>query len=175
LRKILVGLPLAASIFCGGASSVRAADSDNRADAEGLFEAGREAMEAGGYPAACPKTRQSRELDPDVGTLLNLALCYKSQGRSASAWGAYRESAALARDSGQKESELLARKEAAALEAELLRFKIILSPELAAVGGVGVTRGDSELPSASWGVALPVDPGTIEVIVTAPGYESWST
>src|SRR3954465_9465866 len=69
----------------------------NRAAAEALFNQGRDLMTAGKFVEACPKFEASQQLDPGLGTMLNLAECYEKTGRTASAWAEYREAIPLAR------------------------------------------------------------------------------
>jgi hypothetical protein len=54
------------------------------------------------------------------------------------------------------------------LEPILPRLKI-LAPN--APPGLRVVEGTQELPSASFGIALPTDPGPHELVASAPGYE----
>lgn len=138
--------------------------------ADALFDAGRSEMQQGNYEAACPKFVDSHRLDPGVGTLLNLALCYKQWGKTASARSSYREAAALARQQGQKGREELARKEAAALEGDLTKLVIEVPPETKDIEGLTVHRDGEAVPQTMWGVPVPVDPGTYTVKATAPGY-----
>src|SRR6185295_8962298 len=63
----------------------------------------------------------------------------------------------------------LANQRAAALEKRLPRLTVrMVGP---APAGTKIARNDVELSEASLGTALPVDPGTYQVVVTAPGYE----
>lgn len=152
-----------------------AQSADDQAAADALFDAARTLMDRGDYDTACPKFRDSYELDPGVGTLLNLALCYKKAGRTASAWSVFREAAGAARQLGQADRETLARDEANALESQLVRLQIDVSPEAAAISGIEVKRGDQVVRDSLWGVGIPVDPGEITIVASAPGYQSRST
>ena len=86
VRTLFVGVSLTASL---AASPVMAQTSDEKAAADALFDAARDLMNAEEYAAACPKFQDSHDLDPAVGTLLNLGLCYKKAGQTASAWTTY--------------------------------------------------------------------------------------
>lgn len=143
---------------------------DEKAAADALFDAARKMMEAGDYDHACPKFQDSHDIDPAVGTLLNLGLCFTKAGKTASAWSTYREAASLAQQLGQGEREQHARQEIATLEASLVRFIIEVSPEVQVISGLTITREGQEVPQSMWGEAIPVDPGEIAVEVTAPGY-----
>lgn len=151
------------------APAARAQSAADKAAAEALFDEGKRLREAKRYSEACPKFADSQRLDPAVGTLLNLALCYKENGQTASAWSTYREAAAQAAAAKQSDREELARSEAAALETKLTRLVIEVSPEVAKISGVEVKRDGAPVPQGLWGVAAPVDPGLRSIDVTAPG------
>jgi serine/threonine-protein kinase len=151
------------------APTLRAQSAADKASAEALFDEGKRLREAKRYSEACPKFADSQRLDPAVGTLLNLGLCYKEAGQTASAWSTYREAAAQAAAAHQSDREQLARDEAAALETKLTRLIIEVSPEVAKVPGVEVKRDGAVVPQGLWGVAAPVDPGMRSIDVSAPG------
>jgi len=153
----------------GLAPRAHAQTATDKATAEALFVEAKRLMGEKKFAEACPKLADSAKLDPGVGTSLNLALCYKQNGQTASAWTTYREAAAQARTAQQLDREELARNEAAALEKTLTRLVIQVSPEVAAIQGLEIKRDGSLVPSGLWGVAAPVDPGVRGIDVTAPG------
>ena len=59
-----------------------------------LFKEGRALAKANKFAEACEKFRQSQELDPELGTLFNIAQCEEKIGKLASALAAYQEVAA---------------------------------------------------------------------------------
>src|SRR5688572_32581495 len=81
-------------------------------------------MTKGKYNEACPKFEASQQLDPGLGTMLNLAECYEKTGRTASAWAEYREAIPLARAAGSKSRQDLATERAKALEERLSTLTI---------------------------------------------------
>ena len=141
---------------------------DNKAAAEALFDDAKKLMEAKRYGEACPKFADSQRMDPGVGTLLNLGLCYKQNGQTASAWSTYREAAAQARAAGQSDREQLARDEATALEPQLTKLVIEVPAATASIQGLEIKRDGALVPQGLWGVPAPVDPGTRGIDVTAP-------
>jgi hypothetical protein len=150
------------------------ADGNRQSAALALFQEGRRLVEAERYAEACPKFADSLKLDPGVGTMLNLAVCYERIGKTASAWSAYLDAAAAARDKGETERERVARARAAALDPTLSRVTILVAP--AATGSdVDVRLDGTRIPQTLWGVATPVDAGTHDLRASAPGRVPWST
>lgn len=143
----------------------------DRAAAETLFNQGLELLEKNRAADACPKLQESQRLDPGVGTLLYLADCYKQVGKTASAWGTFREAAYAASAAGQKDREEVATKEAAALEAVL--SKLVISVEKPDIPGLKVTRDGEEVGRALWEAPVPVDPGKSVLSAEAPGMLAW--
>ena len=141
---------------------------DDKAAAEVLFDEAKKMMAAKRYGEACPKFADSQRLDPGVGTLLNLGLCYKQLGQTASAWSTYLEAASLARSAGQDDREELARQEAKALEPQLTKLVIEVPPDAARIDGLTIKRDGGDVPRGLWGVPAPVDPGKRTIDVTAP-------
>jgi tetratricopeptide (TPR) repeat protein len=141
--------------------------------AETLFEDARKLMNAGKYADACPRLEESQRLDPGVGTLMYLGLCYEQTGRSASAWSTYRSAESAATHAGQAERAKIARDRANALAPKLLRLVIRVTPGNPA--NLEITRDGVPLGQAAWGVAVPVDPGKHTVTAAAPGRVAWNS
>jgi hypothetical protein len=147
----------------------------NRAAAEALFNQGRDLMTAGKFTEACPKFEASQQLDPGLGTMLNLAECYEKTGRTASAWAEYREAIPLARAAGSKARLDLATERAQALQERLSTLTIRamsgedLDPHLE------VRRDGVALQSAELGSPIPVDPGEHVIEAVAPGKQAWTS
>jgi hypothetical protein len=157
---------LACLLFSGTAA---AQPEDRRAAAQALFEQGKALIEAGKFKEACPKLADSQRLDPGIGTSLWLADCYENNGQTASAWAQFKEAAAAA--SMQKDPrEKLARQRAQDLERKLTRLTIANAGSTKAISikRDGIDVGPSEL-----GNALPVDPGSHEIVASAAGFKTW--
>lgn len=152
------------------ASAVRAQPSD-RAAAEALFRAGRQANASGDYATACQRFEESNRLDPAVGTVFNLANCREKLGQLASAWQRYQE--AIQKLPPGDERIAIASARAAALEARLPRLTLTL-PADAPKGSI-ILKDGIELGSGSLGVELPVDPGEHVLVVRAPEHEDATT
>ena len=163
-------LSIAASTDAYADSKSGGAGSENRAVAETLFFTARGLMEAGRYAEACVKLAESHRLDPAAGTLLNLAVCHEKEGRIASAWGEFRQALTEARKASRSDREELAKEHLAVLEPDLPMLTIEV-PQRARVSGLEVARNGVPLNDAAWATELPVDPGTIEIVMRAPGYK----
>lgn len=138
-----------------------------RSMAEALFQEGRRLMSEERYDEACPKLEESQRLDPGGGTLLNVAVCHERIGRTATAWSEYREALAQARRDQRPDRQEYAQARLNELEPKL-SYVIVRVPEAARVPGLRVLVGNVALGDGSWGTPLPVDPGTVTVLATAP-------
>ena len=163
----LVLLASSVSAQTGGAS--------NRAAAEALFNEGRKLAASGKYADACPKFEASEQLDPGLGTLLNLAECYEKIGKTASAWAEYREAIPLARASGSKVRQDLATERAAALESRLSMLTIRAMGGSEEASGLEIRRDGVPVQPAELGSPIPVDPGPHTIEAAAPGKQKWSS
>ncbi|AUX24597.1 hypothetical protein SOCEGT47_051360 [Sorangium cellulosum] len=156
--------PLAAALLACPAASAQPRDPTA---AEALFEAGRAALLANDYEAACPKLRESYALDPAPGALLNLGDCEEKRGRIATAWAIFQQ---LARELPPHDDRRpIARSRAAALEGRLPRLVIRLAP--GAPADTAVQRAGVPVGAGSLGSPLPMDPGEVQVTATAPGWQ----
>ena len=140
--------------------------------AEALFQEGRRLLAAGQIDEACARFAESYAVDASSGTLLNLALCHEKQGKSATAWAEYRGAARLARNQGREDRAGAADDKVAVLEAKLPRVTSISAKP---VPGLRIATEDGTLGEGGLGVAVPVDPGSHKVTVSAPGYRPWAT
>ena len=168
--RAAVSLALALSL--AGALAHAQAPSDKGAAAEALFQEARALTAKKDFAAACPKFKASFELDPGYGVLWNLADCYASLGKTASAWVAFTDAAAMAKRSDQQDRVEKAEKRAAELAPRLEKITVAVTDPPA---GLVVKRDDVALDAATWGVALPVDPGKHTFSAEAPGKKPWST
>jgi len=142
----------------------------DKALAETLFRDGRALMQAGKTAEGCTKLADSQQLDPQMGTLLNVALCHEQQGKTASAWAAFVEVSDASRVS-EPPRAAFAKKHADDLEKKLSMVKLEIDPKTSdrvAVDGRVIT------PSAL-GAAFPLDPGDHTLDVSAPGKTAFHT
>ncbi len=108
-------------------ASVYSQDSQNAAIAEALFREGQALLKAGKVHEACEKLSASLQIEPAVGTMLNLAVCHEQEGKLASAWAELAEAASRAAQAGQKDRESFARARIKTLEPRLLRAVLDVS------------------------------------------------
>jgi hypothetical protein len=161
----LLGLSLVSAALLLQAAPALAQPSDPAA-ADALFRRGREAAEKGDWGGACPKFAESQRLDPTPGTLLNLADCEEHLGQVASAREHYKT--ALETMSANDDRIAFAKQHIAALDRKVPHLTLNATPELPA--SAKVMRDDVQLGSASFGLPLPLDPGSHSIVVIAPGH-----
>jgi len=103
--------------------------------------------------------------------MLYLADCYEQRGLTASAWAQFRQAAALAAEKNDAR-EKVARRRLEALEPKLAYLTITVKDR---PPGLALTKDDAPLSEGSYGVAVPVDPGTHVVIAKAAGKKTWKS
>jgi hypothetical protein len=141
---------------------------DPAALAQSLFEEGRKlSQEQNNWPAACPKFAESHRIKPGGGVVLNLALCYRKTGRTASAYARYKEGLAFAvRDKNEARIKLA---NDAIVELEpLLSYLTVIVPAPSDDPKLEITLDGQPIPRVAWGSRFPVDPGTRVIVATAP-------
>lgn len=156
------------------AASARAQPASPRRDpaaAEVLFRGAQEALEKGDRATACARFEASMALDPTVSTLINIAMCHEHDGKVATAWAELNRALVLNGETAgatrKRDLEAYARRLIAEIEPRLPRITVVLRARPA---GLRVTRDGVELAPATLGEALPVDPGSHEILAAAPGH-----
>lgn len=136
--------------------------------AEKLFRDAQEAMKAEHYADACPKFAESNRLDPQLGTLLNLAACHEKEGKVASAWSDYMTLAELAGRAGDKGRADYAKKRIAAIEPTMPQLELKLPAET-----TEVKLDQQSLGAAATMTTIPVDPG-VHTLAFRTATQSWT-
>jgi hypothetical protein len=172
VSRTLLALAVPFAVLASQVGAAWGQSPDNKVAAEALFEEGRRLATDGKYAEACPKFVDSQRLDPSPGTLLNLANCWEKIGRIATAWATYKEAEGAAQAAGRKDNEATAQRHADSLASKLSRATVQVTQP---VDGMEIKRDGQAVSRAEWGVAIPIDPGHHEVVVSAPGYKTWST
>jgi hypothetical protein len=168
MRCHLACLALLASTML--AQSAHAAGGD-AAIAEDLFNDAKHLLEQGDTTHACPKFAESLRLDPTLGTRLNLAHCYEVAGKTASAWGEYKEVLRQAEAAKDSKRAQIAREHVAVVEAKLARVTL----HAAGSDGVAFALDGRALESAVLGTPFPIDPGDHEIDATATGKKPYKS
>jgi hypothetical protein len=146
------------------------ADEVQTAAAIEAFDEARELRQAGELGAACDKLALSYELDPQLGALLHLADCREDNGELATAWSIFRDAEELAHKLGDPRQDV-ARRRALALAPRRSWLSLMLPEDLPE--GAEVFRNGVLVPESLWTEAMPVDRGTYEIRVGAPGYSTY--
>ena len=137
------------------------ARADKVADAEALFNQAKELRDAGNYAQACPLFEDSQRLDPQLGTLINLADCYEKQGKWATAWARYKAAIEIAEKRGDDRIGFV-REGKERVEPKVPKVVIRVTND---AEGLTVQRGAVKLSDTMYGVELPVDPGVVPVTI----------
>lgn len=140
----------------------------NEMRAEYLFRSGEKKFDSGRHAEACADFSESLRLGPKLGTLLNLALCHETIGKTATAWSEYHHGAAWAAQNGQRDRHDFALSHAVALETKLPRVLLQLPND----GALATVDVDGEpLADSRWYLPVFLDPGEHSVTLSAPGKE----
>lgn len=174
MLKVLLWLALASTFLLAALPAFAQPSTAQKATAEAYFDDGLRSMRSGNFADACPKLETSQRTDPAVGTLLYLGECYEKLGKTASAWVTFREADALARSANQPQRAELARVHAERLQAGLSWLTIELEPEARSAPGLKLRCGAAWLDASTPTLTVPVDPGSVLIEASAPGYVSVS-
>ena len=150
--RYALSLLAATGLVLSTTAAVAAPTEQEKSLAETLFRDGKTLMAAGKYTEACPKLLASEGYDPQIGTLLNLALCHESDGKTASAWAEFNEGASTAEKQGQSDRAAFAREHAKALEAKLSRLRVVVNNPSASLT---VKVDGVPLAASAWGRPCP--------------------
>lgn len=150
--------------------SVHAQPSTDRADQ--LFSQGKAAMAEGRIEEACRHFAESLREEHALGSLLNLAYCNETAGRTATAWGQYAEAAALARTIGDAVRGQFAEERAEQLHETAPRLRLLIKSQNPKpdvwVDGKRIVGPDTAEP-------LLVDPGPHRIRAASQGRRAWVT
>jgi hypothetical protein len=174
-RRLLAALALATAVSASGAAGAQSSAQDS-AVAQSLYDEARKLAGSNDFATACPKLEESQRLDPTPVTQFWLADCYEHVGRTASAWAAFLDLAAVEHKTGgpkSEEREKLARDRASALAPKLTQLTIDV-PATVRVDGLVIQRDGEVVRDGQWGTPVAVDPGNHKIDVSAPGKQAWT-
>jgi hypothetical protein len=160
-----LGLVLSAVLVLAAGPAVAGPDQE-RADV--LFKAGKSLLAKQKYQEACSAFAESNQLDPAIGTMLNLALCYEGWGKLARAQAAYLEAEKLAAIKGDRTRAAAARQRADALTPKIPRivFTGLVEPLPA---DFAVTFDGDAIGTEAVKAGIPTDPGPHAIAYMADG------
>lgn len=173
-RRIVAAGLFALAVACLGRSAAGQNAPDRVSPAVALFDDAKEMMDKGHFAEACPKLAESQALDPQVGTMLNLALCYETVGKTASACMTWRDAAAAAALKAQIDREEFARERAEGVCGRVPRVTVRVVPQ-SRLERVELKINEAAVPRDRWGLPEPVDPGQYEVRASGEGLQPWSS
>jgi tetratricopeptide (TPR) repeat protein len=160
MRLLAIATVLAAARIAAAAPG----DPEDATEARAEFQRGRDLAKLGRYTEACVAFGKSYELDPALGTAVNLADCLERQGQLYRAWELFD---LVARSSPNVQSRArLARARADALAARLATVIVTLRDPTAR--GLAVRIGERAVTPARE-IRDLVEPRDIEVVATVPG------
>ncbi len=116
---------------------------------------------------ACEKFRKSQDLEPAVGTLLNIAICEEKLGQLVESLRHFRE--VLGKLPASDDRRPIAKQNADELEARVPRLSVRLDKSVPA--GARVLRDSSPLSPEQLSQPLRLDPGTYHFHVEATGHQ----
>jgi hypothetical protein len=170
-RRLVASVTLALTVHASGwaRADVAAPTKDDVARAEARFHAGEQLFDDNQFDAACAAFDESERLDPQLGTLLNLAFCEERIGKTATAWHEYNVCAVWAEQRGQHDRQTWALRRALEVGRKV---SLVLFDVRAAVEGYTIEIDGSRVPPSEWGMPLSVDPGEHLVRVSVRGHGS---
>jgi hypothetical protein len=162
---IVAGLLVTCAVAAAQAPTESLPRPEDKAEADRLFEQGRELLAKGDRAEACKLFDDSFRKDPRaVGTMLNLGLCREEVGQVASAIRFYAEARDRAHDQNLPEHQEAAERKIAMLSPRVPHLAILLPPNSSAAR---VLLDDMVIGADQLG-DVTVDPGTHAIVVTAP-------
>jgi hypothetical protein len=173
---IALGLTIALGLSTGVARGQPARPDVSGADhalAQSLFDRGRELMEKGDFPSACPLLAESQRIDPAGGTLTNLAVCHEQAGKLATAYAEFNEALSQAIREGRKDRQKIAEERIAAIAPRLSKIAIDVGAA-EDVPGLEVRLDGTPVGRAAWGTLTAADGGSHKIDASAPGRKTWT-
>ncbi len=152
-----------------GASS----EAQKQLNAEEAFYQARALASSQRYPEACPLFELSYQLDPALGTLLNLADCFEKVGKNVEAFAAFNDAIAWAKRTGEPRREQEAMKRANNVRTHLVFLTIDIGVLKTQISIFSVPSRTLIQSVSSESVAYPIalELGRYVLELTSPGYK----
>ena len=103
--------------------------------------------------------------------MLNLAVCHRRQGKTATAWAEFDKALTHGTKVGFPEAIEEAKRLRDELAAMLSKLTVTVPPATAALEGLTVEVDGNPWPRERWNIAFVIDPGPIRVRARAKGYK----
>ncbi len=174
LAPIAVRAALAAATALAALPARAEGDPAAEAAAVALFNDAQKLVAAGDYASACPKFLEVKKTLPTAGLSLNLGDCLEHEGKLASAWAEFEAAGRKAQITHDADREAEAQRRAQAIEGKLSKLTINVG-QRERLPGLVVRRDGADIGESQYGTAVPVDPGSHTIEVSAPGFRTWST
>lgn len=153
-------------------NAIAQTNASDAAIAQSLFEEGRKLMNEKKFPEACPRLERSYKLDPAPGTLLNLAVCHEAIGKNATARNEYLDTVTMAKRDNRRDRLTFAQTHLKGLEGKVSTLTVT---DQTREPGLEWRLDGIKVGVESFGIALPIDPGTHVIEATATGKIAWKT
>jgi hypothetical protein len=172
MSSTTVAKAIACAVLFSAGSAIAQTNASDAAIAQSLFEEGRKLMNEKKFPEACPRLERSYKLDPAPGTLLNLAVCHESIGKTATARSEFQDSLAMAKRDNRRDRLTFSQQHLKGLEGKVSTLTVT---DATRASGLEWRLDGVKVGVESFGIALPIDPGTHTIEATAPGKQLWKT
>ena len=172
-------ITLGLALWTGSAAALAQTAGRDPAAAEALFERGKQLVDQGRTAEACEAFAGSQRLDPPGERCCawrSATRCKASSPRPGSSSprsrGSSREGAG--EPAKLQERVRIAREHLAAIEPRIPKL-VVSVPTASRTEGLRVTASGLPRDEGTWAVALPADPGDVEIVASAPGHVTFRT
>jgi len=173
----MIGRSLAVSIVLLAPAARADVSAQDAAKATELFKAAQAIMDSkpdrAAIDDACSKFDASLALDPQIGTMLNLADCREKQGQLVAAHRLYERAVDVATQANKPGRADFARTRMTALDAQLVHVTLRVAEPT--TPGLVIKVGGNSVSAGEWGKPQLVASGSIEVEASAPGRAPWKS
>ena len=138
--------------------------------ADALFQKAVSLKKQGKMAEACPLFEESQRLDPNGGTLVNIAECHEAEGKTGTAWRELLEAYRLARQTENKEIIAWTRRQLQEIVPKLHQLTVLIPAETSALPGVSVHLDGQPLKVQVPSHFVVMDPGIHTITASAPGH-----
>jgi hypothetical protein len=171
-HQLAIASVVLASFFSG--ATARAEPASDATHAQALFDEGVKLLQKKDFAAACPRLAESFALDPAGGTALDLAFCYESQDRLASAIETYRAALRIAEADHREDREQSTKTKIDELDAKVGHLHLIASPSDWRAQSWQVLLDAKPITPEATDAAFAMDAGAHVVTVSAPDKRTYA-